>query len=559
MKGIIYCRVSSAEQVQGTSLENQKSSCLEYARQLNIEIVDVFIERGESATAATRTELIRALDFCKRHRGQIAAFIVWKIDRFARNTIDHYALQAELRNYGTTLHSVTEPIGDNPIGKMTEAVLAGYAQFENDIRKQRCEAGMRRKISEGIWPWQPPLGYVHGKKLTDRRKNTPDEADPERFELIQRGLKQFAAGDLTISALARLWNHWGLRTRTGKPVFKQLAERLIKDKYFAGILIDPWTKEEYVGLHPAMITPDEFDRIQYFRDVRSRGLRAPRLRNNPDFPLRHFVSCICGAKLTGAWHKGRSKRYARYFCTNPTCTFRDRTIQKAFLETEFKKELSRVTPSLELWDALRQAVLAYWQGTERHTARRSAATNTEIATLQRRKDDLLQLRVDNEITPDEYLKAKRSLELKITEIQLRSPEQAPASIPLEVHLTTVDTFITRLPDLWDRLTQIDHKQALQRVVYPNGMIYDANIRAYGTAILSPLFSLFGQSNAQPSYLVAGVGRYWHQLLNGISNLARIVEEFESGSAVTSVVGVEEPGSPALSRHYRERTNRYKAA
>ena len=78
-KGIIYCRVSSQEQVQGTSLENQKEACLNYANSKGIEVMRVFIEKGESATAANRTELIKVLDYCREQKGQISAFIVWKI------------------------------------------------------------------------------------------------------------------------------------------------------------------------------------------------------------------------------------------------------------------------------------------------------------------------------------------------------------------------------------------------------------------------------------------------------------------------------------------------
>src|SRR3990172_8765856 len=106
MKGIIYCRVSSLEQVNGTSLETQREACLKYASEKSIEIAETFVEKGESATAANRTELLRALDYCRTHKNQIAVFIVWKIDRFARNTTDHYGIQAELAKYGTSLYSV---------------------------------------------------------------------------------------------------------------------------------------------------------------------------------------------------------------------------------------------------------------------------------------------------------------------------------------------------------------------------------------------------------------------------------------------------------------------
>ena len=158
-KGIIYVRVSSVDQTQGTSLDNQERACLEYAANSGIEVVRTFIEKGESATAANRTEFLKALEFCRQNRGELDFFIVWKIDRFARNTTDHFSVRAKLTQYGITLQSVTEPITQDHIGKLMETFLAGYAEFENEVRKQRCTGGMQGRLREGIWCWWPPIGY----------------------------------------------------------------------------------------------------------------------------------------------------------------------------------------------------------------------------------------------------------------------------------------------------------------------------------------------------------------------------------------------------------------
>src|SRR5215831_4796756 len=183
-KGIVYCRVSSQEQVSGTSLDNQQRACLAYAASKGIEVVQVFIEKGESATAANRTEFLKALEHCRKHK-DIQAFIVWKVDRFARNTTDHFAVRAKLLQYGTILHSVTEPISSDPQGKLMETLLAGFAEFENEVRKQRCTGGMQGRLREGIWCWNPPIGYIHSKRIKERRKTRPDDPDPDRFYLIQ--------------------------------------------------------------------------------------------------------------------------------------------------------------------------------------------------------------------------------------------------------------------------------------------------------------------------------------------------------------------------------------
>ena len=238
-KGIIYVRVSDLGQVNGTSLDNQERACREYAGRNDIEIVRVFVEKGESATAADRTEFLKALEFCRTNKGQVHAFIVWKVDRFARNATDHFAVRANLTKYGTNLFSVTEPITQDAMGKLMETFLAGYAEFENEVRKQRCTGGMRGRLRSGIWCWWPPLGYVNSKKIKDRRKTMPDIPDEERFHHIQRGLKLYMAGNHTIEALTEESNNWGLRTRTGKPMRKQLWEQILKDKFYAGVITDP--------------------------------------------------------------------------------------------------------------------------------------------------------------------------------------------------------------------------------------------------------------------------------------------------------------------------------
>src|SRR3989344_6749790 len=94
LKGIIYVRVSSDTQTTGTSLEGQREACLQYAENKEIKVAKIFIEKGESATAANRTELIKALDYCKENKG-ISAFVVWKIDRFFPNITGHYGVVAK--------------------------------------------------------------------------------------------------------------------------------------------------------------------------------------------------------------------------------------------------------------------------------------------------------------------------------------------------------------------------------------------------------------------------------------------------------------------------------
>ena len=168
MNGVIYCRVSSKEQIEGTSLESQESACREYARQHGLTVVKTFVERGESAKFADRTQLLELIDYCKASKGTVQVLLVWKIDRFARNVGDHFNVKALLGKYGIRIVSVTVPIDARPEGKLMETILAGFAQFDNDIRALRTVQGMSKKLQDGISPWKPPLGYktttIRGEK-----------------------------------------------------------------------------------------------------------------------------------------------------------------------------------------------------------------------------------------------------------------------------------------------------------------------------------------------------------------------------------------------------------
>jgi site-specific DNA recombinase len=505
-KAIIYCRVSSQDQTHGTSLDNQQRACLEYAENKGIQIARVFVEKGESATAANRTELIKALDYCKDNKGDISAFIVWKLDRFARNMTDHYGLQAQLLKYGTSLHSVTEEIiSEGPVGKMLEAMLAGYAQFENDIRKQRCQGGMRARLRDGISPWMPPIGYTNSKNRTERRKLTPDQPDVERFYLVQKGLRAYATGEYTISQLAEESNRWGLRTRTDKPMRKQLWEKLLTDKFYAGILTDPWSGVESRGLHKPMISLEEYEQIQAVKKGLSNNATNRRLLYHPDFPLRGTVRCSCGSFLTASWQTGRNKKkYPRYRCHNSTCTQKV-GISKKDLEKKFAKYLKKITPDERFLQMFEQIVIDEWKGQHMTVALERDRYEKMVANLEEQKRHLIAMRANKEISKEELAEMRNGLDNQLTGLRIAQNEALTNELDLEVSIEYAKQFVRDIARQWQDLTDPARKANLQRLVLPKGIAYDKNSETFCTAVLSPVFKLYQEYKHEKSDLVEYVG------------------------------------------------------
>lgn len=515
-KGIIYCRVSSHEQVQGTSLDNQKEACLAYAEAKGIEVKKVFIEKGESATAANRTEFIKALDFCSKNK-DTEAFIVWKIDRFARNTTDHFAVRAKLVQYGTTLHSVTEHINDDPQGKLMETLLAGFAEFENDMRKQRCTAGMQSKLRSGIWCWNPPIGYVNSMNLKDRRKTLPDQPDKERFFFIQKAFRLYAKGNHSITELAKLMNTWGFKTRTNKPMRKQLLETILKNKFYAGIIVDPWTGEEYQGSHERIVTLGEYDLVQLVKQGFSNNAIRPRLNINPDFPLRSSVRCECEQHLTASWSSGRSKKYPYYRCKNKQCKYYSHGIAKNILEDEFCGFLDQIKPKAKYLQLLEEVVLKRLDNQYTVLTQENQHYGRQLKLINEKQKRLTRMRLDGEIDREEYLSMKLSLENELTAINISKNETEIDRLDAQTSLTYFKKFVGDIAKHW-RGMNVKQQQRLQKLVLPEGITYNKTAGAYGTAVLSPIFELNCHFVDGESVLVAGVGQHWNQIIKDLMDI-----------------------------------------
>ncbi len=228
VNGIGYIRVSSDEQVKGTSLEMQEEKIRECAKREGVTIVEIFRDEGESAKTKDRAGLLNALSYCKDNAKTIKAFIVYKVDRLARNAEDHFFIRSILSKHHIRLISASEAIGDSPQDKLMELLLAGFAEFDNAIRKQRCSGGMLGRLKQGIWPWKPPAGYVcaHHKKR-DEKKTIPDLPHEIVFPLMQRVMRGYALGTLTQVDIVRELELHNFKTLTGiRPTSKYVSDVL---------------------------------------------------------------------------------------------------------------------------------------------------------------------------------------------------------------------------------------------------------------------------------------------------------------------------------------------
>jgi len=77
MRAVIYCRVSTKDQVQNLSLPTQRKACREYCERHGYTVAREFIEEGESAKTTARTQLQALLTYCRTNKGKVDVVVIY--------------------------------------------------------------------------------------------------------------------------------------------------------------------------------------------------------------------------------------------------------------------------------------------------------------------------------------------------------------------------------------------------------------------------------------------------------------------------------------------------
>src|ERR1035437_8519574 len=105
----------------------------------------------------------------------------------------------------------------------------------------------------------------------------------------------------------------GLANIRKKKTTSQFVSKIFNKylKFYAGILVNPWTNEVIQALHKPMITKEELFKIQTL--LSGKKLNVKHGRKNPNFPLRGTMLCsYCGRLLTASCSHGNGGKYYYY-------------------------------------------------------------------------------------------------------------------------------------------------------------------------------------------------------------------------------------------------------
>ncbi len=491
-KGIIYVRVSSAGQVENTSLESQERYCREYAERQGVEVSKVFIEKGESAKTADRTEFQKAINFCAIKANKINHFIVYKIDRFARNQSDHVIVQSTLKKIGVALRSATEQIDETPFGRAMEGMLSVWAELDNNVRTERSKGGMYENLKKGIWQWQAPLGYYRPYKASNIAP------EPTTAPFIAMIFEEYAKGSYTYLSLAEYMNARGFRTKQDKPICMQLIEKILKNPLYCG-KIKTWNLDIKGDFEP-IVDEDLFMQCQ--KGYRKSYFKMNRSVNNPNFPLRRICVCLeCQTSLTGSATTSRGNKYPYYHHHKQKNCPKACSIPKETFEQLFVEYLNDLTPNKKYEKIFKAIVTDIWQANYKKLDENNAKVRIEIERLEQERQKVFDLHRTGKYSDDEFQEQKEITNQKMYAKRQLLQDNHIEEFNMEEALNHCFNFVRETSKNWVRFKKTNYNYAMrfQKQIFPEKITFDGE--KFGNTKLGLVYKINQQTGANKSQLV----------------------------------------------------------
>lgn len=288
----LYIRVSTDRQEE-LSPDAQKRLLIDYAKKNDILVMNeyIFIENGISGkNANNRPEFQRMISIAKTKPKPFDMILVWKFSRFARNQDESAFYKSILRKKcGIDVVSITEPIAEGMYGRLIEMIIEWNDEFYSYNLSQEVVRGMEEKALRGGYQATPCLGY----RAVGEGK--PHVIIEEEFKIYQYIADLYDFDHLDATSIARKANDLGYRTKRGNPFEARTVNRLMRNKFYTGIV--SWNGIEFEGTHETRISRERFENRMKYMD----SMYKPRMRHDVS-SCRHWlggiVKCpVCGASL----------------------------------------------------------------------------------------------------------------------------------------------------------------------------------------------------------------------------------------------------------------------
>ncbi len=320
IKVYLYTRVSTTMQIDGYSLDAQKTKMKAFCDYNEYEIASEYEDAGKSGKSIEgRIAFNQMMDDIKSGKDEVSYVLVFKLSRFGRNAADVLATLQVMQDFGVNLICVEDGIDSSKdAGKLMISVLSAVAEIEREnIRVQTME-GRMQKAREGKWNGGfAPYGY----SLIDGKL----EVNEEEAVAIRTIFDQYVNTDLEANGIAKYLENHGIhkiaRQNGTNPLFDAaLIRRIIQNPVYSGKIsygrrrtekvhgtrneYRQVRKDDYLlvdGLHEALVSEEVWEQAQVKVAAQAKKYeKVNRDKGEKIHLLSGILKCpVCGSGMYG--------------------------------------------------------------------------------------------------------------------------------------------------------------------------------------------------------------------------------------------------------------------
>jgi len=450
----IWIRVSTDFQVKEESPEHHEQRARYYAKAKDWHVTEVYrLDAISGKTVMEHPETKRMLKDIRS--GHISGLVFSKLARLARNTRELLEFAEIFRKEGADLISLAEQIDTStPAGRLFFTMISAMAQWEREEISSRVAASVPIRAEMG-----KPLGgqASFGYQWDDRQLIIDKKEAPIRklmYEIfIECQRKKTTAEKL---------NSLGHRTRSGAEFSDTTVERLLRDTTAKGVRLANYTKstgdgkkwivkpeEEWVKVPcPAIIDEQLWQECNAILDEQRQ--KRTKIGRTSEYLLAGIIKCYCGKPM---YIFSTAKKFTCRACKN---SISEETMNDIY-QQHLKQYLSGISPQMFV-DELNTEL--------KEKEELLSSTIKKRTQLRKKMDDLINLRLNGELTKDHLAELYKPYEIQVNQLDESIPElQADISFK-RIQLNNSDYVLSEAKALYTEWTnmQFSQKRAIAETV-----------------------------------------------------------------------------------------------
>lgn len=402
LKAVIYCRVSSDQQVnEWFWLESQERVARERCKRHTpeIEVVKVFTDWWVSWKYTDREWFNACVEFLKeqnKHWIIITHFVCRELSRISRPDLDNvsaaFELEWKIKQYGVEIVDViwgTKDITDED--KLMKAIQYIFAWYDRRRINKICQNGKRARLMEWYRPFSNvPTWY---KRRMISKRDYVDEIDWDTASIIKDWFELFAHDpNMWKKDLYDYFMEKWLAAKMWKKPWLTLIDKMFQLHrlyFYAWYCIYPlrwidnlieWKHEWIIDLETAELIRKK---LLKWNTVKKWVLPKD---SDDEFILRWLITCEwCWRKFTW-WYTTKSswKKYPYYWCQRCWCPERAQIPQKQ-LEDQVYNMIKSVTLPDQIYSLLDAVLSDAYEYKEENWSKEVTSMKNRIKEIEKEK------------------------------------------------------------------------------------------------------------------------------------------------------------------------------